>query len=259
MARTLLIALASLAALAALYLLGAWLRLYGDYESAGVPTAARIPAQDVAARGRAQQRAAASLTSAPTKQILFGDLHVHSTYSTDAFLWSLPMVQGDGAHPVADACDYVRLCSGLDFWSINDHAEASTPRKWSETKRAIRECQAVAGDEANPDVAVFLGWEWSQVGIVPEDHYGHKNVIVKGLEDAEVPARAIGAGGVATRGLRGAVGIPWYLPLLDFSHRDRYYDFVRLSSPASATSRHERPPTCSRSSDSGGARASSRW
>ena len=222
------IGLAGVVALAGLYLLGAWMRLYGSLESAGEPTVERVSADVMAARRRSQQRASASLHSAPTKQILFGDLHVHSTYSTDAFLWSLPMVQGDGAHPIADACDYARLCSGLDFWSINDHAEASTPRKWSETKRAIRECQAVAGDEANPDVAVFLGWEWSQVGVVPEDHYGHKNVIVKGLEENEVPARAIGAGGVATRGLRGAVGIPWYLPLLDFSHRDRYYDFVQF-------------------------------
>ncbi len=148
------VALAGVVTLAALYLLGAWLRLYGSLESAGEPTAAPVSAEILAERQRSQQRASASLSSAPAKQILFGDLHVHSTYSTDAFLWSLPMVQGDGAHPIADACDYARLCSGLDFWSINDHAEASTPRKWSETKRAIRECQAIAGDEANPDVAM---------------------------------------------------------------------------------------------------------
>ena len=40
--------------------------------------------------------------------ILFGDSHVHTTFSTDAFRMSLPIVQGDGAHPPADACNYAR-------------------------------------------------------------------------------------------------------------------------------------------------------
>ena len=35
------------------------------------------------------------------------------------------MAGGEGAHPVSDACDYARFCSGLDFWAITDHADAS--------------------------------------------------------------------------------------------------------------------------------------
>ena len=31
--------------------------------------------------------------------IYFGDLHVHTTFSQDAFMFSLPMLQGEGAHP----------------------------------------------------------------------------------------------------------------------------------------------------------------
>ena len=227
--RTVLLVALAILLVASLYVAGAWLRLYGQHLGPGEATQARIPVEVVTARERAQQRAAASLSSAPTAEILFGDLHVHTTFSTDAFVRSLPMMGGLGAHPIGEACDYARFCSALDFWSINDHAEATTPRKWRETKEMIRTCNAIAGDPENPDVAAFLGWEWSQVGLYPEDHYGHKNVIFRGLAEDEVPARAIGAAGLATDALRGrAASIPALLPLLDLPNRQRYYDFVEF-------------------------------
>ena len=86
---------------------------------------------------RARQQA---VTERGTKQILFGDLHVHTTFSIDAFQLSLPVVQGEGAHPPADACDFARFCSGLDFFAITDHAESLTPERWMETKHSIRRC-----------------------------------------------------------------------------------------------------------------------
>jgi len=211
------------------YVAGAWFRLYGAHEGPGEVTRTRIPADVVEARARTEATAAKALTVGQPKQILFGDLHVHTTFSTDAFLWSLPMVQGEGVHPVADACDYARFCSALDFWSINDHAEASTPRRWRETRETIRQCNAVSGDPANPDVAVFLGWEWSQVGRTPADHYGHKNVIFRDLEDNQVPSRVIGAAGIATDGLRGSIGrMSPLIGLLDFPNRQLYYNFVQF-------------------------------
>ncbi|MFP4002661.1 MAG: DUF3604 domain-containing protein [Alphaproteobacteria bacterium] len=127
------------------------------------------------------------------RQILFGDLHVHTTFSLDAFTLSLPLLQGEGAHPPADACDFARYCSALDFWSINDHAEGMTPAQWSSTKDIVRQCNAKAGDPANPDMVTFLGWEWTQIGSKPENHYGHKNVIFLDTEEGKVPARPIGA------------------------------------------------------------------
>jgi hypothetical protein len=131
-------------------------------------------------------------------QILFGDLHVHTTYSMDAFFTSLPITGGEGAHPPADACDFARHCSGLDFFAITDHAMEMTPAHWAMEKEATRRCNAVAGDPANPDVVAFHGWEWTQVGLTPETHWGHKNVIFKGLGEDEIPARPIGASGPDT-------------------------------------------------------------
>ena len=101
---------------------------------------------------------------AQPKQVLFGDLHVHTTFSFDAFMFSLPLLGGEGAHPPADACDFARYCSALDFWSINDHDFSISPRHWRETIDSIRQCNEVAGDPANPDMVSYLGWEWTQVG-----------------------------------------------------------------------------------------------
>jgi hypothetical protein len=165
-----------------------------------------------------------------SKQILFGDLHVHTTFSMDAFALSLPLVQGDGAHPPADACDFARYCSALDFWSINDHAEGITPRHWRETVDSIRRCNEIAGDPADPDTVAFLGWEWSQVGETPETHYGHKNVILRGLGDTEIPRRPIAAPPRILEAINAKR--PWWInlqiPLRDFANRDRYFDFGKF-------------------------------
>jgi hypothetical protein len=204
----------------------------GQHQGPGEITQQVVPAPVVADRGVRQAQAVAKLVpdpaQRPQKQILFGDLHAHTTFSPDAFMRSLPMLHGEGVHPPADACDYARFCSDLDFWSINDHSEGVSPRHWQETKESIRQCNAVAGDPRNPDVVAFLGWEWTQVGQTPADHYGHKNVIFRGLDEDEVPKRPISA---LSPQLVGALRRPaplWQriqLPLLDWSNRQRYFDF----------------------------------
>src|SRR5262245_28400368 len=189
-------------------------------------------------RARADREAGRALGAAHPKQVLFGDLHVRTTFSFDAFTLSLPVLGGEGAHPPADACDFARYCSSLDFWSINDHDFSITPRHWRETIDSIRQCNEVAGDPASPDLVAFLGWEWTQVGRSPEDHYGHKNVVLRDTDPSAVPARPIAAAG----GPLGAVmrqRFPFRLragiPMLDWSDRARYYDFWRFLDELSDT------------------------
>ncbi|MCA9646522.1 MAG: hypothetical protein KC492_37810, partial [Myxococcales bacterium] len=198
----------------------------GQHEPAGTPRGAALPAAAISAR-IASQRGVDEPAQA-TKQILFGDLHVHSTFSPDAFMMTLPFVGGEGAHPPADACDFARYCSGLDFFSINDHAEGITPAHWQETKEAIRQCNALAGDPENPDLVAFVGWEWTQVGLTPETHYGHKNVIFRDLADDKLPARPIAAigQGAQLRRVTGQNRGALLLPLIDFDRRQRYLDLA---------------------------------
>lgn len=227
----------------------------GRLESAGNVHEARPPSEVVKNRREADQVAR---PAGETSQILFGDLHVHTTFSADAFMRSLPLLGGEGAHPPADACDFARFCSELDFFAITDHAEGLTPRQWAETKQSVRQCNAVAGDPSNPDVVAFSGFEWSQVGATPDQHYGHKNVIFKGTAEAELPARPIGAGGMLASAMRNAAklaggsGVDRLLvPVRDFARRQRYLDLQELQRearrvgdcPAGVPSR-DLPPDC---------------
>jgi hypothetical protein len=164
---------------------------FGSHEGPGELVATPRSATSVAAGEAALADAATEIGVFRPKQILFGDLHVHTTFSFDAFLLSLPVAGGEGSHPPADACDFARYCSALDFWSINDHAFSITPEHWQETVDSVRACNAAAGDPANPDLVSYLGWEWTNVGVTPDNHYGHKNVVIRDLEDGAIPTRPI--------------------------------------------------------------------
>jgi hypothetical protein len=156
-----------------------------EQEPGEIVGASRSPA----ALEQVRARQASLAPDVPT--ILFGDLHVHTSYSIDAYVFALPVFGGEGVGPPADACDFARHCAALDFFSINDHAEALTPARWQATHDSIRACNERAGDPADPDLVAFVGYEWTQAGPTPESHYGHKNVIFKGLASSELPARPI--------------------------------------------------------------------
>jgi hypothetical protein len=214
---------------------------FGSTEGAGEVAEAAVPPSVVVAREQRQTAAREALApaeGASARQVLFGDLHVHTTFSNDAFLFSLPMIQGEGGHPPADACDFARFCADLDFWSINDHAELITPRQWAETLRSIRQCNAVAGDPADPDLVAFLGWEWTNLALDRTRHFGHKNVVLRDIDEGKVPARPIGNGfGVISQIVLGPGLVARVAPaLLEYPDWDRYVDFNRYVAETRAVS-----------------------
>jgi hypothetical protein len=198
----------------------------GKPQERGVISGAALPAEIVEQR-EAEQAAAAANTpdgkSPADSRILFGDLHVHTTFSPDAFIMSVPIMGGSGLRSPADACDFARYCSALDFWSINDHAEGITPRLWKETRKSIRECNARSGDPENPDLVAFLGWEWSQVNTQRALHFGHKNVIFRETSDDRVPSRAIASPREQLARAPMGRAAQLMMALADFENRDFYF------------------------------------
>jgi Protein of unknown function (DUF3604) len=205
----------------------------GEPQDRGVIAGAAVPAEVIGDKLARQTSSAPAL--AADSQVLFGDLHVHTTFSPDAFIMSVPFMGGTGLHSPADACDFARYCSSLDFWSINDHAEGITPRRWDETRQSVRECNDIAGDPQNPDLVAFLGWEWSQVSTDPAKHYGHKNVIFLDTEDARVPARAIAAPRqqLATAPMSRSAQL--MMSLMDFENREFYWSIPQYYDEVAAT------------------------
>jgi hypothetical protein len=230
------------AVIALLIASGVWIRLattgfWGQRQGSGQITAVPRDGLAISEKQRTQADAKHGLSAKGSierseKQILFGDLHVHTTYSFDAYNTSLPMYQGEGSHPPGDACDFARYCSGLDFWSINDHAEGLTQAQWSQTREMVRQCNAAAGDPANPDMVTFLGWEWTQIGDTPQDHYGHKNIVLRDTAEGDVPIRPISSREQLFPGGTDPYGLMMRLLLIagatDSDSRQRYFDFVRF-------------------------------
>ena len=237
-------------ALFALLIPALWVLLgNGELQTDGKITATPLDTTIVLARDEAQGRVADDSET----RVLFGDLHVHSTLSVDAFQWSLPLMGGEGVHPPADACDFARFCSQLDFYSLTDHAESLTPRTWEMVRDSVRECNAVGAESERPDLVAFTGFEWTQIGTTPENHFGHRNVIFKDIEDERLPARPIAAPGLAAQAMAGISSITANIsiPFRAFPDEKPYNDvaahvveIVRVDDCADGVASPELPTDC---------------
>jgi uncharacterized protein DUF3604 len=218
---------------AGIYLILAYTGYFGRLETAG--EISDTPRHAVPAAKPVAQQAAASPGPGANSQILFGDLHAHSTYSIDAFQYSLALMGGEGSHPPADVCDFARYCSALDFFSIADHAEHLTPTHWRDTRDTIRSCNAVAGDPAEPEMVAFLGFEWTHAGTTASNHYGHKNVIFRETAEGQVPTRPIYARAPGTVNRSASPAERLVMPFLAPGDRQRVFDFNKLTDTVYST------------------------
>ncbi len=194
-------------------------------------TGTRLSDDVVRTREHRQDNVRRRLGLPTDKQILFGDTHVHTTNSADAFLYSLPLMYGaTGASPPAYACDYARFVAQLDFYFLTDHAESFTPQQWRDAILSVQQCNQLAGDAANPDLVAFIGWEWTQVGATAEQHFGHHNVLFKDDGFDRLPKRPIAAigAGVSTVAARSEDSKQSAaLGLIDPRHRNYYAAYNR--------------------------------
>jgi hypothetical protein len=98
----------------------------------------------------------------------------------------------------------------------------------------VQQCQAVAGDADTPDLVSFLGWEWTQIGTTPANHYGHKNVVLRDLDEAAVPVRPISSREDLFPPGSGAMRLGPAIRLLMIAgspgseDRQPYFDFARF-------------------------------
>ena len=228
--RWLLYALASVLSPVLILLIGVFFNWFGTYQGPGEVS----EFSKVNLSGAENEQA---IEGVQAKKILFGDLHVHTTFSFDALLLNLPIANGEGVHPVADACNFARFCSNLDFFAATDHAEWLTKREWKDSLDSIQNCAQVSGDLDEPPIVPFLGWEWTQASVNRDTHFGHKNIIIRGIDEEEVPSMPISTthGAFNTFASSSTALVTTGAVLLDLPNRKNYLDWRFKSSVARAT------------------------
>ena len=226
----LLYAFASILSAILFLLVGVFFNWFGVYQGTGEVIELNKISSTFIEEGEVSQKPSA-------KKILFGDLHVHTTFSFDALLLNLPIANGEGTHPVADACNFARFCSNLDFFAITDHAEWLTKREWKDSLDSIQNCARVSDDLDEPPLVPFLGWEWTQASLNKDTHYGHKNIIIRGIDKEEVPSMPISttSGAFNSFAFSSTTLVTAAAVLLDFPNRKHYLDWRFKSLVAKAS------------------------
>ena len=123
-----------------------------------------------------------ALRAAAAHEILWGDLHAHSTYSYDAVQYE---------HCTLLPAQALSTCiARLDFVALTDHAENEAPgyctgEKWTNTL-----LQELAFQAASSNVIVFPAFEYTKTAPPYPDGTGHKCIICRDFE--HVPPRGYG-------------------------------------------------------------------
>ena len=226
----LLYAFASILSAILFLLVGVFFNWFGVYQGTGEVIELNKISSTFIEEGEVSQKPSA-------KKILFGDLHVHTTFSFDALLLNLPIANGEGTHPVADACNFARFCSNLDFFAVTDHAEWLTKREWKDSLDSIQNCARVSDNLDEPPLVPFLGWEWTQASVNKDTHYGHKNIIIRGIDKEEVPSMPISttSGAFNSFAFGSTTLVTAAAVLLDFPNRKHYLDWRFKSLVAKAS------------------------
>ena len=95
---------------------------------------------------------------------------------------------------------------------------------WDDSIKSIE--TAILFRLENKDLIVFAGWEWTQMGPTPDNHYGHKNVILRDLKN--IPDVPIGAG-LTGLDLLIENDLTPFLPLVaDFPPESIDFDFLKF-------------------------------
>ena len=179
----------------------------GRDQGAGRITGERIPAAQIAARDRRRQQDAHSLgagapRSGEASQILFGDLHVHTTYSSGCLrVQRCRSCRARARILPADACDFARFCAEPRLLEHQRPRRAPHPAG-SGGRRGSRFASATRprATPADPDLVSFLGWEWTQMRAGGPGHRAHplraqeRRCCSTRSEGRRCPARPIGAG-----------------------------------------------------------------
>jgi hypothetical protein len=138
----------------------------------------------------------------PGKQVFFGDLHVHTGFSSDAYAWRARLTPDDayafarGARLTLAGTQTHQLGRPLDFAAVTDHSEMLSPAAapaGSGARREAwrRELDAAANnlDAIGCTFTTFIGYEWTG------PRWQHRNVIFR---NAHVPSVPISASDVHT-------------------------------------------------------------
>ena len=155
----------------------------------------RIPPDVIQRKVKIQADSAKNIGTSQPKQILFGDMHVHTAMSLDSITTNLKglAIGQNVSNDPGMACDVARYCASLDFWALSDHAEGITPKNWRDAKESIRHCNAVSGNSADPDMVAFTGFEWTQWSKPVDQFYDHHNIYFLSDQENRLPKRPIGA------------------------------------------------------------------